>query len=119
MVFHHGDLVANAPHVPVHLGSMSDSVRTALREGKPCREVLRNYRKDGSQFWADIIGYAIEYKGRRYSLGYVSNDPATDGAWRQVTVTLSESRPELQQLRVRAREGYFAPYFEDGAPVPR
>ena len=55
----------------------------------------------------------------RYSLGYVSNDPATDCVWRQVTVTLSESRPELQQLRVRAREGYFAPYFEDGAPVPR
>ncbi|MFT5651377.1 MAG: 5-oxoprolinase (ATP-hydrolyzing) [Yoonia sp.] len=25
-----GDLVANAPHVPVHLGSMSDSVRTML-----------------------------------------------------------------------------------------
>lgn len=28
----HGDLVANAPHVPVHLGSMSESVRTVLRE---------------------------------------------------------------------------------------
>ena len=28
----HGDLVANAPHVPVHLGSMSESVRTILRE---------------------------------------------------------------------------------------
>ncbi len=27
-----GDLVANAPHVPVHLGSMSASVRTILRE---------------------------------------------------------------------------------------
>ncbi|WP_415919191.1 hydantoinase B/oxoprolinase family protein [Tateyamaria sp. SN6-1] len=27
----HGDLVANAPHVPVHLGSMSESVRTVLR----------------------------------------------------------------------------------------
>ena len=27
-----GDLVANAPHVPVHLGSMSDSVRTVLAE---------------------------------------------------------------------------------------
>ncbi|SMY08376.1 hydantoinase B/oxoprolinase family protein [Flavimaricola marinus] len=27
-----GDLVANAPHVPVHLGSMSDSVRTVLRQ---------------------------------------------------------------------------------------
>ncbi|MGI3186068.1 hydantoinase B/oxoprolinase family protein [Nioella aestuarii] len=28
----YGDLVANAPHVPVHLGSMSESVRTVLRE---------------------------------------------------------------------------------------
>ncbi|MEM0977206.1 MAG: hydantoinase B/oxoprolinase family protein [Pseudomonadota bacterium] len=28
----HGDLVANAPHVPVHLGSMSESVRTVLAE---------------------------------------------------------------------------------------
>lgn len=27
-----GDLVANAPHVPVHLGSMSDSVRTVLAQ---------------------------------------------------------------------------------------
>ncbi len=28
----HGDLVANAPHVPVHLGSMSESVRTILTQ---------------------------------------------------------------------------------------
>ncbi len=27
-----GDLVANAPHVPVHLGSMSESVRVVLRQ---------------------------------------------------------------------------------------
>ncbi|MEO0751464.1 MAG: hydantoinase B/oxoprolinase family protein [Pseudomonadota bacterium] len=26
-----GDLVANAPHVPVHLGSMSDSIKTMMR----------------------------------------------------------------------------------------
>ncbi|MEP1766552.1 MAG: hydantoinase B/oxoprolinase family protein [Sulfitobacter sp.] len=33
---HNGDLVANAPHVPVHLGSMSGSVRSILaqNEGK-------------------------------------------------------------------------------------
>ncbi|WP_110667713.1 PAS domain-containing protein [Salinicola halophilus] len=31
-----------------------DRVRTALREGRPCREVLRNYRKDGSQFWNEL-----------------------------------------------------------------
>lgn len=27
-----GDLVANAPHVPVHLGSMSDSIKTVIRD---------------------------------------------------------------------------------------
>ncbi|RZO37180.1 MAG: 5-oxoprolinase [Rhodospirillaceae bacterium] len=28
----HGQLVANAPHIPVHLGSMSESVQTIVRE---------------------------------------------------------------------------------------
>jgi 5-oxoprolinase (ATP-hydrolysing) len=27
-----GNLVANAPHMPVHLGSMSESIRTVIRE---------------------------------------------------------------------------------------
>lgn len=54
----------------------------------------------------------------RYSLGYVSTDPSTDGAWRRVTVTLAGARPELEGARIRARNGYFAPYFED-APRDR
>ena len=54
----------------------------------------------------------------RYSLGYVSTDPTTDGAWRRVTVTLAGARPELEGARIRARNGYFAPYFED-APRDR
>ena len=54
----------------------------------------------------------------RYSLGYVSIDPTTDGAWRRVTVTLAGARPELEGARIRARNGYFAPYFED-APRDR
>ncbi|MBA1202548.1 PAS domain S-box protein [Pseudomonas capeferrum] len=29
-------------------------VRKAIAEGKPCREVLRNYRKDGSVFWNEL-----------------------------------------------------------------
>ncbi|HEY0844030.1 MAG TPA: hydantoinase B/oxoprolinase family protein [Noviherbaspirillum sp.] len=28
----HGNLIANAPHIPVHLGSMGDSIRTVIRE---------------------------------------------------------------------------------------
>jgi 5-oxoprolinase (ATP-hydrolysing) len=31
---HHGSLVANAPHMPVHLGSMGESVRTILTRRK-------------------------------------------------------------------------------------
>lgn len=28
----HGNLIANAPHIPVHLGSMGDSIRTVIRD---------------------------------------------------------------------------------------
>ncbi|WP_176506716.1 MULTISPECIES: PAS domain S-box protein [Pseudomonas] len=29
-------------------------IRKAIREGRPCRQVLRNYRKDGSLFWNEL-----------------------------------------------------------------
>ncbi len=29
-------------------------VREAIRQGRPCREVLRNYRKDGTLFWNEL-----------------------------------------------------------------
>ena len=31
-----------------------DNIRTAIRNGQPCRETLRNYRKDGSLFWNEL-----------------------------------------------------------------
>lgn len=30
------------------------SIREAIRQGQPCRQVLRNYRKDGSLFWNEL-----------------------------------------------------------------
>jgi len=36
---HQGDLIANAPHIPVHLGSMGDSIRTIIE--------ARGQRRDG------------------------------------------------------------------------
>lgn len=30
------------------------AIRQAIREGRPCRQVLRNYRKDGSLFWNEL-----------------------------------------------------------------
>lgn len=44
----------------------------------------------------------------RYSLGYTSTDPRTDGAWRKVEVRLK--RPDLKGVKVRTRDGYYAPY---------
>jgi Ca-activated chloride channel family protein len=45
-----------------------------------------------------------EIKGQ-YHLGYVSSNTATDGAWRKV-----EIKVKRDDLRVRARQGYYAPY---------
>jgi len=44
----------------------------------------------------------------RYTLGYLSSDPRTDGAWRSVEIKLL--RPDLKGVRLRTRTGYFAPY---------
>jgi VWFA-related protein len=45
-----------------------------------------------------------EIKGQ-YHLGYVSTNTTTDGAWRKVDIKLKRD-----DLRVRARKGYFAAY---------
>ena len=46
----------------------------------------------------------------RYSLGYVSSDTRTDGAWRGVEIKLL--RRDLKGVRLRTRAGYFAPFKE-------
>jgi VWFA-related protein len=43
----------------------------------------------------------------QYSLGYVSSNTRRDGRWRNVKIRLR--RPELKDMRVRTRSGYFAP----------
>jgi Ca-activated chloride channel family protein len=44
----------------------------------------------------------------QYSLGYVSTSTAFDGGWRKVEITVT--RPDLRDLRLQSRKGYFAPY---------
>lgn len=44
----------------------------------------------------------------RYSLGYVSTDARADGGWREVEIRLT--RPDLKNVRIRTRGGYYAPY---------
>lgn len=47
----------------------------------------------------------------QYSLGYASNNERPDGSWRKVEIKLAR-----QQLKVRTRKGYFAPYKESARP---
>ncbi len=53
-----GDLVANAPHVPVHLGSMSDSVRTVIRRTagtlRPGSAYMMNSPYEGGTHLPDV-----------------------------------------------------------------
>ena len=30
------------------------AIRQALKDGRPCREIIRNYRRDGSLFWNEL-----------------------------------------------------------------
>jgi Ca-activated chloride channel family protein len=47
-----------------------------------------------------------EIKGE-YSLGYVSSNTHRDGKWRSVRIRVK--RPDLKDVRVRTRDGYYAP----------
>ncbi|WP_085614337.1 MULTISPECIES: PAS domain S-box protein [unclassified Pseudomonas] len=69
-------------------------IRKALAEGRPCREVLRNYRKDGSAFWNELSITPVrrDDEQRTYFIG-IQKDVT-----RQV-----ELERELAQLRVRPK----------------
>lgn len=43
----------------------------------------------------------------RYSLGYTSTDARHDGKWREVKIRVK--RPDLKGIKIRTRDGYFAP----------
>ena len=49
----------------------------------------------------------VEEIRTQYSVGYVSTDVRQDGRWRPVEVRLV--KPEHKNLRVRTRQGYYAP----------
>jgi Ca-activated chloride channel family protein len=44
----------------------------------------------------------------QYTLGYLSTNTLEDGRWRKVEIKVR--RPDLKDLRVQTRKGYFAPY---------
>jgi len=119
------DLV-RASDVTVYAIGFQTQRRTAERmmERRRLEEIVglsggRCYFPDTVRELDEIYAQIKAELATRYSLGYVSTDPTTDGAWRRVTVKFADSRPELQGARIRTRQGYFTRYVEDEPTSPR
>jgi Ca-activated chloride channel family protein len=59
--------------------------------------------KDLDRIYAQVLG---EVRAQ-YTIGYLSTNEKTDGTWRKVEVKIT--RPDSKNLRIRARNGYYAP----------
>jgi len=59
--------------------------------------------KDLDRIYEQVLG---EVRAQ-YTIGYVSSNDTSDGAWRKVDVKIT--RADARDLRIRARKGYYAP----------
>ena len=75
----------------------------------------RSFFPDRVEDLDDIYEQIAAELDARYSLGYVSTNAHMDGSWRRLEVKLRDAPEGHGRLRVRTREGYFAPWLE---PVP-
>ena len=86
-----GNLIANAPHMPVHLGSMGESIRTVMRENagkmKPGNVYVLNAPYNGGTHLPDVtvITPVFDVDGRRRS--------CSTSARAATTPTSAASRP--------------------------
>jgi PAS domain S-box-containing protein len=72
-----------------------EEVRVAVREGRECRVVLRNYRKDGSLFWNELyISPVHDGEGRLINFVGVQND-VTESRRAEEVLRGSEDRLRL------------------------
>lgn len=85
-----------------------EQIRNALMRGGSCREVLRNYRKDGTPFWNELsISTVInEADGRTYFVG-VQKDVTVQVKAQQRVAQLEHQLAEAQRTidRLKATSG--------------
>src|SRR2546421_7294406 len=63
-----GNLIANAPHMPVHLGSMSESIKTVIRDNagriRPGNVYVLNAPYNGGTHLPDVTVITPVFRGR-------------------------------------------------------
>ncbi|MCX2887996.1 MULTISPECIES: PAS domain-containing protein [Pseudomonas] len=77
-------------------------IRAAIRKGEPCREVLRNYRKDGSLFWNELSITPVynEADQLTYYIGIqhdVSRQITAEARILELEAEVAELRRQLQE----------------------
>nr|WP_298143090.1 PAS domain-containing protein [uncultured Pseudomonas sp.] len=84
------------------------AIRQALKNQQPCRQVIRNYRKDGSMFWNELSITPVFNAGDQltYYIGIqkdVTDQVQAEERVKQLEVELAETRAELEKLRVERK----------------
>ena len=72
-----------------------EELRAAVREGRECRVILRNYRKDGARFWNELyVSPVYDEEGNLTNFVGVQND-VTEGKRTEEVLKGSEDRLRL------------------------
>ena len=80
------------------------AIRQAIRKGQPCRQILRNYRKDGSAFWNELSITPVfnESDQLTYFIGIqkdVTEQVQARQRVRELEAEVAALRSELAQLK--------------------
>jgi len=79
-------------------------IRQAIAKGQPCRQVVRNYRKDGSAFWNELSITPVfnEADQLTYFIGIQKNVSTQIEAQQRVVeleAELALARAEIESLK--------------------
>ena len=81
-----------------------NAIREAVKEHRPCRQIIRNYRKDGSPFWNElsITPVVNDADQLTYYIGIqknVTEQVEAQERVRQLEVEVAALKAELAQLK--------------------
>ena len=81
-------------------------IREALRNRRPCRQVIRNYRKDGSTFWNELSITPVFNEGDQltYFIGIqkdVSSEVEAQQRVRELEAEVAELKNQLAALQAK------------------
>ena len=80
------------------------AIRQAVKDNRPCRQIVRNYRKDGSPFWNELSITPVFNEGDQltYYIGIqkdVTEQVEATERVKQLEAEVAELKAELAKLR--------------------